>query len=281
MMRQPAFLLRDIRTDQEYRVTPAGLRIGRTVQNDVVLADDKVSRHHATLWSQDDQLYIRDDNSTNGTWVNGERISDPRALREGDRVRLGETVFRVAVGPAPVVPAETAAAPPGRRFPLVPVAIAGGAVLLILIGFLLASRGGPPKTPTETPTGTPTRTATVRTEATETAGLTSTPMSGPAATDTRSPATSTLRPTRTSAPPTSTSLPATPTRIPATRRPPAPTRKATRQRSPTPTRIPATAPPPLTPTRIPPTPTGTPSPTRIRPTPTREPTGVPPPPVTP
>jgi predicted component of type VI protein secretion system len=251
MMRQPAFVLRDTHTGQECRVEPDGVRIGRSAQNDIVLRDDNVSRHHATLWSQDDQLYIRDEDSTNGTWVNGERISTSRALREGDLVRLGGTVLRVALGSAPAVPLATASAPPGRRFPLVPVAIAGGVLVLLLIGVLFASLGGPPKTPTETPTEASTMSATVGAAATDTAGPTSTPIR-PAATPTRLPATSTLRPTRTSVPPTSTMPLPTPTRVPLTpTRLPAATPKPAKPKPTTPTRIPPTRPPTLTPTRVP------------------------------
>jgi pSer/pThr/pTyr-binding forkhead associated (FHA) protein len=63
------FMLRDAR-GQVYPIPEQGLRIGRAARNDLMLADEEVSRYHATAWVQGGQAYIRDENSTNGTWVN-------------------------------------------------------------------------------------------------------------------------------------------------------------------------------------------------------------------
>lgn len=155
MAQQLSFILRDTQTGQEYPISPGGLRIGRTSENDVVLSDEKVSRSHATLWARDDQLYIRDENSTNGTWVNDERITAPKVLQVGDRVRIGDTVFEVAMGAAPPLAAEVAA-PARAALPVVPIAIAGGIVLVILIALMIRAGRGAITPPTATPTWTPT-----------------------------------------------------------------------------------------------------------------------------
>jgi len=62
---------------------------------DILLPDPEVSRHHATLSGAANDPVIEDLESTNGTWVNGMRIYEPTALREGDTVQLGNTLWRL------------------------------------------------------------------------------------------------------------------------------------------------------------------------------------------
>jgi adenylate cyclase len=74
--------------------TNAVLRIGRSDKNDIVLSDDLASRHHAMLQrSGDGQFYISDLGSSNGTLVNGVRISRPVILRSGGRITIGSHEF--------------------------------------------------------------------------------------------------------------------------------------------------------------------------------------------
>ncbi len=56
-----------------------------------------VSRRHATIVRRDGALHIVDNNSANGTYLNGQRLvaQQPRILRDGDDVRLGHLVVRV------------------------------------------------------------------------------------------------------------------------------------------------------------------------------------------
>ncbi len=181
MDQQISFVLRDTRTAQEYPILPGGLRIGRASNNDVVLGDDKVSRHHAMLWVQGGVLYIRDENSTNGTWVGNERITAPRALQAGDRVRIGDSIFEVAVQS---VPPPVAMSPPamvgGPAVPWLPLALIAGGIILVLV-LALAVRGRatliPPETPTVTPTAPPTPTDTPTPTPTPTSAPTPTPPS--------------------------------------------------------------------------------------------------------
>ncbi len=67
--------------------------LGRTVGNDIVLSDPTVSRFHARLVFHNGQWYLEDLNSSNGTCVNGVRISRPAPLVEGDELRLGDEVL--------------------------------------------------------------------------------------------------------------------------------------------------------------------------------------------
>lgn len=65
--------------------------IGREPSCDVRLDDDPaVSRHHAMIYTQDGEVVLRDVGSSNGTFVNGERISE-KVLHDGDTVQVGES----------------------------------------------------------------------------------------------------------------------------------------------------------------------------------------------
>jgi len=167
MAQQLPFILRDTQTGREYPISPKGLRIGRISKNDVVLADEKVSRYHATLWVRDDQLYVRDENSTNGTWVNDECITGPKVLEAGDRVRIGNTVFEITAG-AGLPPAAAVVAPAQATLPIIPIAIASGIVLVILIALLMRAIGGASVPPTIMPTLTLALTSTATVAPTDT-----------------------------------------------------------------------------------------------------------------
>jgi pSer/pThr/pTyr-binding forkhead associated (FHA) protein len=73
--------------------------IGRGNDLEVVLVEDMVSRKHARVSLQGDTLSIEDLGSTNGTFVNGEKIKRAR-LKEGDRVLIGTSIIRVAMSEA-------------------------------------------------------------------------------------------------------------------------------------------------------------------------------------
>jgi hypothetical protein len=67
--------------------------LGREKGNTIVVADQKVSRHHATLKPIDDRYVIYDQGSANGTYVNGVQIAQPTRLRHQDKITLGDTTF--------------------------------------------------------------------------------------------------------------------------------------------------------------------------------------------
>jgi len=63
--------------------------VGRSSELDMVLVEDMVSRRHAKITVTGDQIFIQDLGSTNGTFVNGEKIKRAR-LQEGDRILIGK-----------------------------------------------------------------------------------------------------------------------------------------------------------------------------------------------
>jgi len=70
--------------------------IGRATDLDVVLVEDMVSRKHAKISFTNELLTIEDLGSTNGTFVNGEKVRRAR-LKEGDRVLIGTSIVRIAL----------------------------------------------------------------------------------------------------------------------------------------------------------------------------------------
>ena len=68
--------------------------IGRGGELDIVLVEDMVSRKHAKITTQQGKIIIQDLGSTNGTFVNGEKIKRAR-LKEGDRVLIGTSILKL------------------------------------------------------------------------------------------------------------------------------------------------------------------------------------------
>lgn len=83
---------------REYVLSPGRTTIGRRSDNDIVVADLSASRVHAEIWynPDDNQLTIYDLGSTNGTFVNRERLTAPRQLGVKDVIRIGQHLMTVA-----------------------------------------------------------------------------------------------------------------------------------------------------------------------------------------
>jgi len=75
-------------------LTDERLLIGRDVSCSVQLPDDSVSRRHAAIVTEADQHFVNDLGSTNGTFVNEARVEDRAVLKNGDRVRFGNQIFK-------------------------------------------------------------------------------------------------------------------------------------------------------------------------------------------
>ena len=84
-----------LREDTERTLDSMPVTIGRSADNDLALqADEFASSHHARVEPRRDGVWVEDVGSTNGTFVNGSKLSRPRRLDPGDVIRVGETDFR-------------------------------------------------------------------------------------------------------------------------------------------------------------------------------------------
>ncbi len=72
--------------------------IGRSSKSDIQVDQEAVSRNHAELFSDGDEVTISDAGSTNGTWVNDEMITGSVRLRNGDLIKIGRTIFKYIAG---------------------------------------------------------------------------------------------------------------------------------------------------------------------------------------
>jgi len=91
--------------------------IGRVQGNDIVLPKGNVSKRHARIVLKDGKFIIVDLKSTNGTYVNGRKITSPLVVKDSDKIYIGD--FIVGVDEAGAGDgdnaSETTTAPPGDR----------------------------------------------------------------------------------------------------------------------------------------------------------------------
>jgi pSer/pThr/pTyr-binding forkhead associated (FHA) protein len=153
---------------REYAIAGQSLVVGRDAGCDVVITGKNVSRRHAEIMGTP-KGYLVVDSSTNGTFVNGERVQRQRLLARADVIRIGDDEFRyyadaAAEGSAPVPSAPAPAPPP----PPPPSAPEGGRLANTLFGVKSVPRDAaassaatirptappPPATPAASPAGT-------------------------------------------------------------------------------------------------------------------------------
>jgi pSer/pThr/pTyr-binding forkhead associated (FHA) protein len=102
--------LRFLETGSEYPITTQRFRIGRGSDNDVVIADSTLSRHHAEIVYETGDYCLRDLDSMNGTFVNGRLVSGDCILGDGDIIAFGSAPKMIFV-----VEDQTQYWPDGRR----------------------------------------------------------------------------------------------------------------------------------------------------------------------
>ena len=78
-----------------YPLEKQEILLGRDLANDISISDPEVYRRHARFLMQEDNVIIEDLGSTNGTFLNGQRIASPQQLRAGDVITLGENIVMV------------------------------------------------------------------------------------------------------------------------------------------------------------------------------------------
>jgi pSer/pThr/pTyr-binding forkhead associated (FHA) protein len=88
------FVRSESQQGQEFEVSDVVV-LGRSDETDVVLDDPYASEFHLRLVSQENGMMLHDLGSTNGTYVNGRRVSAPTHLRRGDTIQVGKTVMEI------------------------------------------------------------------------------------------------------------------------------------------------------------------------------------------
>ena len=94
----------------QHELAPPGISIGRELDNDVILEQEGASRYHAKLEWKDSAWFLKDLGSTNGTNLNGDKVTpnEAVALKEGDNIRIGKQTMHFA---EKLDPEKTAEAP--------------------------------------------------------------------------------------------------------------------------------------------------------------------------
>ena len=84
---------------QRIEIPPAGLKIGRATDSDVVIASEQASRRHASIVPSEGRFFVADAGTVNGTLLNGERLrGESRWLNSGDAISVANEVVRFVTG---------------------------------------------------------------------------------------------------------------------------------------------------------------------------------------
>ncbi len=178
---ESAYDKRDVAVENE-------ISIGRADLSDIVLDDAGLSRKNTTFFIDEGEVFVADENSLNGTLLNGEKVTDrPRPIRSGDTVTIGSnTTIRIVIGnavyqsapasreapklhldtdqrkPVPTpqlgVPQTAAPVPQSQGPPVLLIAAAAMVVLILLFGaaaLIIVSYSGSGKSTTANGSATP------------------------------------------------------------------------------------------------------------------------------
>lgn len=80
-------------TGREHKLTGEAITIGRAVENDIVITSRRISREHARLRRDGWRVILEDLGSTNGTFLNNERVLTAVQLRDEDQIKIGDVVL--------------------------------------------------------------------------------------------------------------------------------------------------------------------------------------------
>lgn len=75
----------------QFLLTEEEISVGRLSRNDIQLHDAFCSSYHASLYASENGYLLQDNNSKNGTFLNGKRIPEEAVLKKGDEILIGTT----------------------------------------------------------------------------------------------------------------------------------------------------------------------------------------------
>lgn len=78
---------------EEYYVVENFISLGRGNDNKIIIKDPYISKKHFKIVKDEENYYLEDLNSANGTYLNGERLMDVVELKNGDRITTGQLEF--------------------------------------------------------------------------------------------------------------------------------------------------------------------------------------------
>src|SRR5713226_8397138 len=84
---------------RQFPLEAASLILGRQPDADICLESQAVSRHHARILCENDEIFVEDLNSSNGTYVNGKRIRERVPLSKDDMLQIGPYSFAIRQNP--------------------------------------------------------------------------------------------------------------------------------------------------------------------------------------
>lgn len=83
----------------EFKILPLkdSVSLGRRLENDLIFSDTTISGVHCEITVEDDEVYLMDKDSTNGTFLNGTRITEKTAIHKGDILSLGQMELKIGI----------------------------------------------------------------------------------------------------------------------------------------------------------------------------------------
>ena len=89
----PRLRLVSVNNNEPHILRRLKTRIGRNLDNDIVVNSDRASRYHAEIVREGSSFLLIDKSSRNGVWLNGRKITGPSEIKVGDRIRIGKQEF--------------------------------------------------------------------------------------------------------------------------------------------------------------------------------------------
>jgi pSer/pThr/pTyr-binding forkhead associated (FHA) protein len=81
---------------QTLQIPENGLLIGRSPECDLCLIDEFISAKHCKIFFEKEELFIEDQGSTNGTFIDGAEIEKKSSLKQGQKIQIGITELKIA-----------------------------------------------------------------------------------------------------------------------------------------------------------------------------------------